>query len=331
MPHRLVRGDAGDGPAPGRLDGRGDRAHLLLDRRQPDHRVQLGHGVLDRDLRRGQRRGGLVVARGVLGVGQRRGLGPGAVTGGAGVALAGEAAAGVRRLRRARGARVGGSAGPAALPGAVQAVHPVVLMHALGQPPAERDRGEQPGRDHADERRDVPGAQLVHQDGDDEHRPHQHQGGRAARYVPPAQPAQVRHDRDHHRQRDQRQANFPGRLAAVEAEEVDEPDRDHGHVGRGHAGADLIDDRDRGEHHAAEQHGDQDDHDPAGKRSARRSLLDPFDEVELFSRGGLDPVVWRHIAPSSLVPASQPRLAPGDRVAWHAAPAPGCRTVVCLV
>ena len=143
VPHRLVGGDAGHGPPPGGLDGGGDRAHLLLDRGQPDHRVQLGHGVLDRDLRTRPRRAGRVVAGGVLGVGQRGGLGRDAV--GRGARVAGEAPrwpASCRRAPAGMGAAPGGPAcGPGRPPRAVRAVHPLVLDD-LGQPPAEDGQGD---------------------------------------------------------------------------------------------------------------------------------------------------------------------------------------------
>ena len=51
MLHGLLGPEPGEGAPAGSLDRSGDRADLVLDRRQADHGVQLGHGLINGDLR----------------------------------------------------------------------------------------------------------------------------------------------------------------------------------------------------------------------------------------------------------------------------------------
>ena len=306
VPHRLVGGDTGHGPPPGGLDGGRDRADLLLDRGQPDHRVQFGHGVLDRDLRTRPRSGGLVVAGAVLGVGQRGGLGrvgpdaavASAVAGGAGGAEAPGRL--VRRGGRARGA--GQRAEPPGLAGPVRAVHPH-LLHVLGQPPAEDGQGDQDGGDDADQGlvRPVPEQDETGRQGP------QHGPGRgAARHVGTGQPAGAGRPGHGERQDGQRYRPHPEHVEG-------HPDREHpggGGVGGGAAGPPL----DHGDGGA--QQGERQDERPQADGGGGQHDLDqqgglaepahdPGGPGGLVLRGGLGPVVWQHLASLPLVPASR--------------------------
>ena len=307
--HRLFRGHTRHRPPPGGLDGRGDRAHLLLDRRQPDHRVQFRHGVLDGDLRPGAGRGGMVVARRVFRVRQRRALSSDAVSGRM-AAVTPRLVRGGRGVGRAyRGGSGGLGAGPGLPARALRAVHPPFL-DALGQPPAKHGRGEQPRGDGADE-------QLVRQrlqrDGADRHRPGQRPGDRAARHEPAGQRPGVRGQRDDERQQQQRVE--PGPVAGAQrGEDGHAPERD---AHRGARGAPPLDHRDDrvdqgGQEDQAE--GDREEHDGGGHHGdlePGRQLPVGTDEASsaawLVRRGGLGPVVWQHLASSHLVHASQPR------------------------
>ncbi len=198
MPHGLIRGDAGYRTAPGRLDRGGDRAHLFLDRSQSDHRVELGHGVLDRDLRPGLRQAGsaaLMVTRGVIGVGQRGGLGPGAV------------ARLVRRMRTWPGVRRPRLSGRRRFRPASR-IHPGVLR-SLRQPPADDGEGDENGRDHPDKRLMRPDPQQYDADRQrPEHRPRRG----AARQVPAGQRSRPGHPGHDEGKDEQRKHMQPGHL-----------------------------------------------------------------------------------------------------------------------
>ncbi len=304
MPHRLVRGDAGHGPLPGGLDGLGDREHLLLDRGQPDHRVQLGHGVIDGDLRPGPRRAGRVVADGVFGVGQRGGPGRDAVTRRARMAAEAPLGAGGGGARGHGSGR--GQAGPAGLGRAVPAVHPLVLDD-LGQPPAQDGQGDEDGRDHPDGRLVRPQAE---QDEAGRDRPEHGPGGAPARHVRAGQ-LLGRGDPGHHEREDQ-QRDRPGPVDV--REDRDRQDPGSGSVSRGPAGPLLGHGDGRGQQGERKQERPQDErgggqHDLQDQGRPAHPPHDPGRPARLVSRGGLGPVVWQHLASSSLVPASQPRRA----------------------
>ena len=79
VPHRPVGAEAGHRPAARRLDGHGDRADLLLDRPEPDHRFEFGERLLGGDHRLGRRDGGLRLTGRVVGEDLGDALRPGAV------------------------------------------------------------------------------------------------------------------------------------------------------------------------------------------------------------------------------------------------------------
>ena len=149
----------------GRLDRRGDGADLLLDRGQADHGVQLGHGLVDRDLRRAGSAGRprSLAGRGSrLAAGRRRGCDPGRCTrpplAGALPAVRARAApggclpsAGPARLRvqarSSRGVRVvvGRSGAASAPPRGLLAAELPARPAGLGQPPAQHHQRDHPG------------------------------------------------------------------------------------------------------------------------------------------------------------------------------------------
>ena len=302
VPHGPLGADAGHRAPPRRLDGGGDRADLLLDRGQADHRVELGHRVLDRD--RGPRPGGtaLVVAGGVLGVGQRRGLRPD--TGGRGSRMA----AGLTRRTRRRVSRGPFPAAPA--------VHAGVL-DALGHPPAEDGRGQQPRGDRADER-----LARCRFKGDDagRHRPGQHPGDRAAGDETAGQRLGVGSQHDRERQQDHRIE--PGPVVLVgegEDRQAPERDRDRGTDGTPSLGHrdDAVDQCGQQDEFGEGNGGDRDD-DLDPERILPVRMQQPGPPARFVRRRGLGPIVWQHHASSPLCPCL-----PRAQIS-----APGCRTVV---
>ena len=270
VPHRLLRGDAGHRPPPGRLDGRGDRAHLLLDRRHPDHRVELRHGVLDRDLRPRLRRGALLVARGVVGVGQRRGLGPDAVAGGTWVPGGGGSpgwpAPGLRWRRRP------GRPDPGSRPGRDRPCAPPGCPLATRQPSTARASSQA-----AIVPIDRHGRPQLQGDGTHRHRPQQDPGDRAARHEPAGERPGVRGQGDDEGQQQERVKRGPV-PAAHGGEHGQAPDRDRGGGGNGPPSLDHGDDRvdqggddDQAQRHREEQdgRGDHDDLQPRRGPPAR--------------------------------------------------------------
>ena len=223
VPHRPLGADAGHRAPPRRLDGGGDRADLLLDRGQADHRVELGHRVLDRD-RAGAAGGCRPDGRGRRARRRAPPLGapslePAAaddrraalawIPPGAGVSRG----SGRRLIRRGPVGLSRGSRGSAA-------VHAGVL-YALGHPPAEYGRGQQPGRDRVVERLARRGLQ-----GDDArgHGPGQDPGDGTARDEPAGQRPGVRGQRDEEGQQDHRVE--PGPVVLVgEREHGQAPER----------------------------------------------------------------------------------------------------------
>ena len=303
VPHRPLGADAGHRAPPRRLDGRGDRADLLLDRGEPDHRVEFGHRVLDRD--RGLRPGGtaLVVAGGVLRVGQRRGLRPHTRGGSARMTGGGRCRAG-GRVSRAPGRRL--------FPCVPAAIHPGVL-DALGHSPAEHGRGQQPRSHRAEERQ-----ARCRLEGDDasRHRPGQDPGDRTARHEPAGQRLGVGGQRDQEGQQDHRVE--PGSVALVgEREHHHAPQRDadgraDGAPGLGHRD-DAVDHGDEDDRSRQENSGDdREDLEPDGKPPV--GVHHPGTQRRLVRRGGLGPILWQHYASLPLCPCLPRAQAPRTRL-----------------
>ena len=223
VPHRLVGAEAGHRPAAGRLDRHVDRVHLLLDRPEADHRVQLGQRVLGGDRRLGllhlgrraaacgssgrrtpgrrpaparrtgpasdrrpARRGPVLPARAPGRTGRRRGR-PGAV----------------RRGRRDRGAwHGGGGVRGVRREHAVRAEH-AGFLRSLSRAPADHGGRDHPDRDHRDMRVLRPGLD------DEEDRPAiDHSSDHATvrpGHEPAGQRADVRDGGDRERRRHQGQ------------------------------------------------------------------------------------------------------------------------------
>ena len=184
------------------------------------------------------------------------------------------------------------------------AVHAGVL-DALGHPPAEHGRGQQPRGDRADERLMRPHPQR---EGADRHRPHQDPGDRTARHEPAGQRPGVRGQRD--RDGQQQHGVKPGPVAAVRGGEYGHaPDR---HRGGGNDGAPSLDHRDdrvdqRGQDDQAQRDreeqdsgGDHDDLQPG--RGPPVCAPEPDAPARLVLHRGLGPIVWQHHASSPLCP-----------------------------